>query len=93
MWVKLNNGSIEVFEGRYAVNAEKCVYYINPTDEQMRECGFKKFVPIDTPLEHKEGFHIEVTYNETDTQIIEEQIYAEDIVEAEDIPVDAEAVE
>lgn len=71
------NGVPEIFNDRYIINHEKNLVHSNPTEEQLRECGYKEYIKADNTLEEKEGFYITTVYTETDDQIIESYEYVE----------------
>lgn len=78
MYIFIDEHYIEKYNGevlkRY-VGSRLVKIIANPTDEQLREFGYKELVE-DTPLEEKEGFYIE-TYYEDDEHIIKKYRYVE----------------
>ncbi|MGN1202817.1 MAG: hypothetical protein ACI4RF_05930 [Eubacterium sp.] len=78
------NGIPEIFNDRYIINHEKGLVHSNPTEEQLRDCGYKEYIKSENTLDEKEGFYITTVYTETDEQIIEDYEY----VEIVDEPVD-----
>lgn len=71
---KSTNGVFEPFTGRYTHH--NGWVYANPTEETLRELGYKPLKEAECP-EEREGYYISAVYTETDTEIIQEYKYIE----------------
>ncbi|MGN1132271.1 MAG: hypothetical protein ACI4RL_05155, partial [Ruminococcus sp.] len=65
----------------------KGLVHSNPTEEQLRDCGYKEYIKSENTLDEKEGFYIITAYAETDDQIIEGYNYVAIADESSDEPV------
>ena len=91
MYIFIDEHYIEKYNGevlkRY-VGSRLVKIIANPTEEQLREFGYKELIE-DTPLEEKEGFYIETYYEdgehitkkyryvEIPEEIVDEEVYYE----------------
>lgn len=76
MFYKLINNTPVPFGGRYLKMNNRI--YANPTEPQLRECGYKPLVTADEPLP-RDGYYCTPVYAENETEIV--QSWAEHIME------------
>ena len=62
-------------DGKF-VKAKNSITIINPTDEMYEICGYKKLVELPMP-ELTENQSLEISYEETDVEIVETEATAE----------------
>lgn len=72
MLYKSENGRPKAFRGKYIKHNDKV--YANPTDEQLKNAGYKELVLSDMP-EEKDGYYIIESYTENENQIMQEWEY------------------
>lgn len=69
---KLMNGQPVAFTGKYIRHNGRI--YANPTAEQLQAAGYKPLIRAEPP-EEKDGFYINVSYSETEDEIIQAYEY------------------
>ena len=73
----IENGSLHMFDERFVRDDVNGRLYIHPTEAQLRECGYKKFIKAECTLEEKDGYCIVSRYAEDSDTITQVWEYEE----------------
>lgn len=72
MLYKLENGRPKAFKENYIKHNNKV--YANPTDEQLKNVGYKELILSEVP-EEKDGYYLIETYEENENGINQKWSY------------------